>query len=135
MEILMTKIAVVTDDHQTISAHFGRAVYYDVFTVEDGKVVEREMRAKPGHNQFAGEPHGEQGHVHGQGPESEGRHARMMGVISDCQILIARGMGMGAYDGLNRMGIHPILTDIQEIEAAIKVYLDGQLTDHPERVH
>jgi predicted Fe-Mo cluster-binding NifX family protein len=59
----------------------------------------------------------------------------MMGVISDCQILIARGMGMGAYDGLNRMGIHPILTDIQEIEAAIKVYLDGQLTDHPERVH
>ena len=31
------KIAVVTDDHQTISAHFGRAMYYEVFTVVDGK--------------------------------------------------------------------------------------------------
>jgi len=131
----MTKIAMVTDDHQTISAHFGRAVYYDVFTVEDGKVVGREIRTKPGHNQFAGEPHGGQGHMHGQGPEAEARHARMMSVISDCQVLVACGMGMGAYDGLNSIGIHPILTDIQEIEEVIKVYLDGQLTDHPELVH
>ena len=35
------KIAAVTDDGKTISAHFGRARYYVVVTVEDGKVTER----------------------------------------------------------------------------------------------
>jgi predicted Fe-Mo cluster-binding NifX family protein len=33
------KIAVVTDDHLTISAHFGRAVFYEVFTISEGKVT------------------------------------------------------------------------------------------------
>lgn len=35
------KIAVVTDDHKTISAHFGRAQNFVVFTVEDNKVVKK----------------------------------------------------------------------------------------------
>ena len=37
------KIAVVTDDHMTICAHFGRAVYYEVFTISDGKIAGREI--------------------------------------------------------------------------------------------
>jgi predicted Fe-Mo cluster-binding NifX family protein len=129
----MTKIAVVTDDHKTISAHFGRATYYEVFTVEGGKVIAREARDKPGHNQFGGEPHHHE--EHGHGPGAEDRHARMMGVISDCQVLLGGGMGMGAYDSLKRSGIQPILTDIQGIEQAIQSYLDGKLIDHPEWLH
>ena len=41
------KIAVVTDDHRTISAHFGRAIYYEVFTISDGKMTGRETLPKP----------------------------------------------------------------------------------------
>ena len=37
------KIAVVTDDQQTVSRHFGRAPYYLVFTVENGAIVSREL--------------------------------------------------------------------------------------------
>jgi len=40
------KIAIVTDDGQSISAHFGRARAYAVITVEDGVVVGREIRPK-----------------------------------------------------------------------------------------
>ena len=40
------KIAIVTDDGQSISAHFGRARAYAVLTVRDGVVVERELRPK-----------------------------------------------------------------------------------------
>ena len=40
------KIAIVTDDGQSISAHFGRARAYAVLTVRDGAVVERELRPK-----------------------------------------------------------------------------------------
>ena len=36
------KIAFVTDDHQTISAHFVRAIYYEVFTTTEGKITQRE---------------------------------------------------------------------------------------------
>jgi predicted Fe-Mo cluster-binding NifX family protein len=129
------KIAVVTDDHQTISAHFGRAIFYEVFTISDGKVTHQEARPKPAHDQFANESHNEPGYAHGLGPAAEGRHARMLEPIRDCQVLLARGMGQGAHDNLTRAGIQPILTDIHEIERAVKAYIDGQLVDHPERLH
>jgi predicted Fe-Mo cluster-binding NifX family protein len=129
------KIAVVTDDHRTISAHFGRAVYYEVFTISDGKVTGRETLPKPSHNQFANEPHDEPGFAHGQGHAAESRHARMFTPILDCKVLIAGGMGGGAYDNLKQAGIQPILTDIHEIDTAIKAYIDGTLVDHPEWLH
>ncbi|MEN6409046.1 MAG: cupin domain-containing protein, partial [Anaerolineaceae bacterium] len=57
-EITM-KIAFITDDGKSISQHFGRASYYLVLTVEEGKIVNREMRSKLGHNQLGGEHHEE----------------------------------------------------------------------------
>ena len=43
------RIAAVTEDGITISQHFGRAPYYLVVTVENGKIVGRERRDKMGH--------------------------------------------------------------------------------------
>jgi predicted Fe-Mo cluster-binding NifX family protein len=42
------KIAVITDDGKTISQHFGHAPYYLVVTVENNKIIDRELRDKPG---------------------------------------------------------------------------------------
>ncbi|RPJ25072.1 MAG: dinitrogenase iron-molybdenum cofactor biosynthesis protein [Chloroflexi bacterium] len=130
------KIAVITDDSQTISAHFGRAQYYEVFTIQDGQVVNRETRPKANHNQFGGEHHHENhGSQHGTDPASEHRHGMMIEPISDCQVVLVRGMGMGAYNSLTSSGIHPIVTDVPNIENAVNAYLAGTLTDHPERLH
>ncbi len=131
------KIAVITDEFKTISAHFGRAQYYLVFTIEGGRITGQERRAKASHNQFAEqELHSHRpGEAHGTDPASQARHAAMLDPISDCQVLLARGMGMGAYNSLTARGIQTIMTDIPEIETAVKAYLDGQLTDHPERLH
>ncbi len=64
------KIAAITDDGKTISQHFGRAAHYLVATVEDGKIVNREMRDKLGHAHFANEPHDEeQGQPHVYDPD------------------------------------------------------------------
>ncbi len=49
------RIAVITDDGQTISQHFGRALHYLVVTIEEGKITQRELRDKVGHQHFAGE--------------------------------------------------------------------------------
>jgi predicted Fe-Mo cluster-binding NifX family protein len=84
---LVTKIALVTDDEETISAHLGRALYYVVVTIEDGKITGRETRDKAGHHTFADEPHDhEHGGGHGSheprgrgfGQQAESRHARMI---------------------------------------------------------
>ena len=40
------KIAAITDDGKTISLHFGRAQQYLVATVENGQIVNRELRDK-----------------------------------------------------------------------------------------
>ncbi|HRF50213.1 MAG TPA: NifB/NifX family molybdenum-iron cluster-binding protein [Anaerolineales bacterium] len=58
------KIAIVTDDEQSISAHFGRARFFQVVTLEDGRVVSRERRAKPAHGGHgAGSSHAVSSHA------------------------------------------------------------------------
>lgn len=130
------KIAAVTDDGITISPHFGRASRYAVLTVEEGQVVSRELRDKLGHSQFAGQ---EQAHdpskPHGFGPESQDRHSRMIAAIRDCQVLLVRGMGWGARSSLEEGGIETIITDVENIDAAVQGYVDGRLVDHTELLH
>ena len=133
------KIAAVSEDGVTISQHFGRAPFYAVVTVEDGKIVSRETRDKMGHAQFAGETHeeshGEDPRGHGFDPAAQSRHARMATAIADCEVLLARGMGAGAYDSLRAAGIRPVVTDIPTIDDAVQAYLAGTLVDHVERLH
>jgi predicted Fe-Mo cluster-binding NifX family protein len=131
------KIAIVSDDGTTISQHFGRAAYYVVVTVENNQVVSREKRDKLGHSHFANEPHGEGADArgHGYGDAAQSRHARMVSAIADCQVLVARGMGAGAYDSMQAAGIRPVVTDIPEIDDAVQAYLEGRLVDHTERLH
>ena len=131
------KIAVVTDDEKTISAHFGRAQYYVVLTVEDGVVTGQETRSKANHSQFVGEghQHGEHGGSHGMDPGSQRRHGMMMEAIQDCEVLLARGMGQGAHINLTERGIKPVMTDIQDIREAVDAYLAGKLVENLDRIH
>jgi len=131
------KIAVITDDGKTISQHFGRAPYYLVATVENGVIVQRELRDKLGHTHFHNEPHeAEQpGQPHGFGTASHDRHVRMAEAIADCEALLCRGMGAGAYHSMQQRGIRPVVTDIESIEEALRAYIDGNIIDHTEKLH
>jgi predicted Fe-Mo cluster-binding NifX family protein len=131
------KIAVITDDGKTISQHFGRAQHYLVATVENGQVINHELRDKLGHAHFANEPHDPEipGQPHGFNPASQDRHAQMAQAITDCEVLLCRGMGMGAYESMKVYGILPIVTDIVAIDDAVKAYIDGSIVDHIDRLH
>lgn len=134
------KIAAITDDGKTISQHFGRAPYYLVLTIEDGQITQTEMRDKLGHAHFSTEPHEDHSHEHrdqghGFGPEAHDRHLRMSQSIADCEVLLCRGMGRGAYISIEQRGIRPILTDIADIQAAVQAYLDGKIVDHVDKLH
>jgi len=127
------KIAVVTDDGKTISQHFGRAGYYIVYDVQDGVIKGSETRSKTAHHS-GGEPHqhGEGGHG---GPEADAKHSSMLANISDCEVLIARGMGLGAFDAIRAAGVKPFITDLEYTEDAAKAYISGKLDSHTERLH
>lgn len=131
------KIAAITDDGQTISQHFGRAPYYLVVTVEDGKISNWERRDKLGHAHFHNEPHeAEQpGQAHGFGQAAHDRHVRMAEAIADCEALLCRGMGAGAYYSMEQRGIRPVVTDIADIEEAVQAYIDGTIVDHVHKLH
>lgn len=131
------KIAVVTEDEKTISQHFGRAPWYVVFTATDGKIVGKEKRPKMGHFHFASQEgnHAASSGPHGYDAASQNKHASMAEAIADCQVLIAGGMGMGAYDSMKSYKIEPIVTDIMGIDEAVELYLKGKLPNLMERLH
>ena len=134
------KIAAVSEDGVTISQHFGRAPLYVVITIEEGKIISRETRDKMGHAQFSGEKHEEHHHAddprgHGFDPASQNRHGQMVANISDCEVLLARGMGRGAYESIKQANIRPIVTDVEGIDEAVQTYLAGSLVDHSEQLH
>ena len=131
------KIAAITEDGKNISQHFGRAPFYLVLTIEDGKVVNREMREKMGHTHYSSKSHGDDSGSagHGTDAESHNKHVSMADVISDCEVLLCGGMGMGAYESMRQLKIKPVVTDMRDIDLAVQAYLDGKLADHTELLH
>src|SRR4030043_369840 len=108
------KIAAITDDGVTVSQHFGRAPYYLVVTAEDGKIVSKEKRDKAGHHTFSGNQHPDTapGERHGFDAGAQSRHTTMAQTIDDCKVLLAGGMGWGAYESLKNRGIETVVTDV-----------------------
>ncbi len=106
-------------------------------TVEGGQVVGREMRPKLAHHHAAGEAAHSASHdvPHGTDVAGHDHHATMADAITDCQAVLARGMGYGAYQSMQRLGIVPVITDLAEADAAALAYAAGELIDHPERLH
>ena len=133
----LKKIAAITDDGSTISQHFGRAQYYLVATIEDGKIISRELRNKIGHAHFANQPHSEEhpGQPHGMDPASHDKHLQMAEAIADCEALLCRGMGMGAYESMKMRNIRPVVTDIEVIDEAVLAYVNGDIVDRIDRLH
>ncbi len=127
------KIAVVTDDGKTIAQHFGRASKYAVVELTDKEILSRELRDKPGHHSFQHE--GEHHHEHGAegrgaGAHAEDKHSQMVAVISDCEALLARGMGRGVFLSMENAGIRPLTVDFSEIDEALKALMDGSIDEH-----
>jgi predicted Fe-Mo cluster-binding NifX family protein len=125
---MQTKIAIATEDGVTVSAHFGRAPYFEVLTFEDGQIVARERRAKVFHQ-------GGQQHEHYDHTGHDAHASGMIGVVRDCAAVIAGGMGNPAFASIQAANLTPILTDLRDIEQVARAYASGTLANRMERVH
>ncbi len=133
------KIAIVTMDGETVSQHFGRSPYYKIYTIEDGDPVSVEMRRR-GTGHFApsadDDPHVMEHHVdergHGFDEGARVRHTMMAAELSDCDVLVAGGMGRGAYESFRHAGLQVILTDLLDINDVVNAWVNGTLKNMGE---
>jgi len=115
---MTTRIALPTDDGTALCQHFGRAHYYKVVEITDGKVTSSELRDKFAHV-HSEENHGESDVSH------EEVHGRMADAAHGCDTIIAGGMGMGAMNALTAAGYSVMQTDMNDLDEIVEAYRTG----------
>jgi len=128
------KVAVASEDGNSIARHFGRTPYFAVFTIENDEIVEKELRS----NTFT--PHTQNSqkggqHNHAEGGGHGGGHrcgSQVIDGLSDCQAVICGGAGMRIVDALKNANIQMIITHYNGVEDSIKAYLAGGLQSSME---
>jgi len=114
------KIAIASDDKKAISHHFGRALGFVVFEVDNNKVVSRMYRENIGKN---------------SGDCGSCDHSAMIENVKDCKVVISYGMGQRIYDDLTRSKITPLVTEETTVDDALNQFLKKQLKNHIDKLH
>ncbi|MBN2733504.1 MAG: NifB/NifX family molybdenum-iron cluster-binding protein [Methanomicrobiaceae archaeon] len=99
------KVAVAKEDN-IVAEHFGHCREYVLFTVEDGRITGEETLTAPEH-----------------APGVIPRFLNEKGA----NVVLAGGMGQGAINLFNEMGITVFIGVCGSIDAAIKSYIEGTL--------
>jgi predicted Fe-Mo cluster-binding NifX family protein len=60
----------------------------------------------------------------------------MAAELADCDVLVAGGMGRGAYESFLRAGLEVVLTDLRDINDVVNAWMNGTLRNlAEERTH
>ncbi len=119
--ILNTTVAFATDDGSNVNQHFGRLAGFVIVTIQDGVETERTLVARPQQADLPG--------------ERRHNHAALLDPVSDCEVLIAGGMGLPMARNINEAGIQLILTAETLVDSALASFLEGSLSHESDRAH
>jgi predicted Fe-Mo cluster-binding NifX family protein len=125
------KIAIPSNDKQTISAHFGRTEGFVILTIEDGEVQKSEYFI----NNFTGHSQGLQ-HEHEHSNDNghvQQSHQGIFKAIGDCQVVIAGGMGRRLYTDFEQRKIKVFVTRERSIEKAVQLFIAENLDNDSEK--
>jgi len=120
------KVAFTTDDGTTITPHFGRANYFEVYEVKNGTVSLRERRDKLSFHS---------NHDESNLPDHDNRHQAIYDAIKDCDFIVSGNMGYGIYDFLMENKKQPIITNIRNIDDALPHIIDGTIENRIDKLH
>lgn len=101
----MIKIAVASENNM-VTEHFGHCINFNIFEIENNKVVSNQSIENPGHK-----------------PGFLPNFLNDLGV----KVVISGGMGGGAIDIFNEKGIQVIVGAKGNARKAVEKYLDGTL--------
>jgi predicted Fe-Mo cluster-binding NifX family protein len=115
------KIAFPTGDDESITGHFGRMKALIVIDIVDREETARERR--------------DMTDMPSCGNEHENKPSFVVDKLSDCDVLVAGGMGTHMQDKATEANIHVVLTRERLIDRALDRYLSGTLTNEPQLAH
>ena len=122
------KIAVATNDNQSVAGHVGRCKAFIVYETEGSKTINKEIRM----NSFTHHNHNKEQHQQGEGHGHS--HHNLIEGLKDCKVLIFNHGGWRLIDDLKAHNIIPFLTDEKLVEDAVLKYLSGDLIVNEENV-
>lgn len=143
------KVAIASNNEQTVAYHLGRAKGFVIAEIEGEEVKDKTYRPVSetvpvrgarmqmrhgaevgGHGHRHG--HGccdegeEAGHWHGHG-QGAGHGIAVVTTVQDCDAVIARGAGPGMVRNLSAAGKKLYLTEITSVDEVLAAFLKGEL--------
>jgi len=114
------KIAVATNNTETVAGHVGKCRGFLVYEIEDQKINRIELRENISTHPAQGKhqlEHNGGGH----------RHGRLVEGLGDCNYLIFKSGGWRMIENLQENNIKPILTDEKFADDAVNKFINGEL--------
>jgi predicted Fe-Mo cluster-binding NifX family protein len=104
------KIAIPTQQGNSIDQHFGHCEFYSIFTVENNKVIDKQILQSP------------------QGCGCKSNIAYDLEALH-VRIMLAGGIGNGAVNKLNSHNIEVIRNCSGDVDTLVNDYLAGKIAD------
>lgn len=129
------KVAIVSNDKKHIVGSFGSAKYFNVITVENGKITDQEIRETYLHqaeNELpnilsANEEEGKKTFSLNIVDKSKEKHTKITKTVSDCQVVLARAMCENAKDSINRFNMKFLVTEQKDFTVGIEEILKSDV--------
>ena len=121
------KIAVASDDGKHIAQHFGRTRGFLIFESEGGVIdsMDYKLNIFTHHHLHQGSTSHDHDHEH------QHSHGGILNALSECEVIISRGMGRRLLDDFENHGKAVYITDESDAEKAIALYFKGELEHIP----
>ncbi len=117
------KIAVATNNKETVAGHVGKCKAFLVYEIENEKIKRIELRE----NTFTNHNRDQHQHHHGYGGGHG--HGRLVEGLKDCSTLIFKSGGWRMIENLQENNIHPIITDEKIADTAVEKFIKGELEE------
>jgi len=122
------KVAIPTNNKETISAHFGRTKGFLIVDIENGNIVNEEYipNTITGHVQHPHDTEHSQPHSH-EHNHSIDTHEQVAQRFANIDVVIAGGMGYGMKSRFESANIRTIITSEKDIKTALEHFINGTL--------
>ncbi len=121
------KIAVATNNKETVAGHVGKCRAFLIYEIEDKKIKRIEYRENTFTNHGRGSH--DHNHEHGYGHGMGHGHGHLVEGLQDCSSLIFKSGGWRMIENLQENNIQPIITDEKSADTAVEKFIKGELEE------
>ncbi len=116
------KIAIATDDKESVSRFTGRAAWFCITEINDGKIGHKDF--KPHRS-----PHHEGAHDHSHHHDhSQNPHQHSIELLQDVDVFLVQHLGPHFVEALKSSPVKIVKTREESIDAALTAYLQQQIS-------